>query len=87
MVRLSYVLVTPARNEEPFIEKTIESVTRQTVRPTRWVIVDDGSTDSTAAIVEGYRARHDWIELVRMPRHRDRSFAAKVFAWAAGSRL
>src|SRR5271166_5302750 len=38
-----YVLITPARNEEAFIEKTIESVIHQTVLPTKWVIVDDGS--------------------------------------------
>ena len=44
----SYVLVTPARNEEAFIQKTIESVIHQTVLPVKWVIVDDGSTDKTA---------------------------------------
>ena len=43
----SYVLITPARNEEAFIEKTIESMIRQTVLPMKWVIVDDGSTDKT----------------------------------------
>src|SRR5438876_8230077 len=43
-----YVLITPARNEEAFIEKTIEAVTRQTVLPIRWVIVDDGTPDGTA---------------------------------------
>ncbi len=42
---LTYVLITPARNEEAFIEKTIESVIHQTVLPVKWVIVDDGSTD------------------------------------------
>ena len=50
----AYVLITPARNEAAFIEKTIESVIQQTVLPTKWVIVDDGSTDNTAAIVSRY---------------------------------
>src|ERR1700745_4334835 len=79
-----YVLVTAARNEESFIEKTIESVIHQTVLPVKWVIVDDGSTDSTAQIVTRYLAQHPWMELVQAPQRRDRSFAAKVGAFNAG---
>jgi glycosyltransferase involved in cell wall biosynthesis len=79
-----YVLITPARNEEKFIENTIGSVTRQTHLPLKWVIVNDGSTDTTQAIVSGYLAKYDWIELVNLPSHRDRSFAAKVSAVGAG---
>ena len=80
-----YVLITPARNEEAFIEKTIESVIRQTVLPVKWVIVDDGSTDGTLTIVDRYLAQYPWIELVQMPQRRDhRSFAAKVEAFNAG---
>ena len=51
-----YVLITPARNEEAFIEKTIESMIHQTVAPLKWVIVDDGSTDRTPEIVSRYLA-------------------------------
>jgi glycosyltransferase involved in cell wall biosynthesis len=79
-----YVLITPARNEEAFIEKTIETVSRQTVVPSKWVIVNDGSTDATPEIVGRYLAKYDWIELVNLPAHRDRSFAAKVHAFNAG---
>jgi glycosyltransferase involved in cell wall biosynthesis len=81
---LPYVLITPARNEETFIGKTIESMIQQTELPLKWVIVDDGSTDSTAQIVERYLAQHPWMELVQMPQRRDRSFAAKVGAFNAG---
>jgi glycosyltransferase involved in cell wall biosynthesis len=81
---LSCVLVTPARNEEAFIETTIRSMVSQTVRPTRWVIVNDGSTDGTAKIARRYADLHDWIEVVEMPQHRDRSFAAKVHCFNAG---
>ncbi len=49
----AYVLITPARNEEAFIEKTIASVVSQTVLPARWVIVSDGSTDRTSEIISG----------------------------------
>ena len=82
--RLSYVLITPARNEASFVEKTIESVIRQTVLPLKWVIVDDASTDGTAEIVTRYLPKYPWIELVRMPARRDRSFAGKVGAFNAG---
>jgi glycosyltransferase involved in cell wall biosynthesis len=81
---LQYVLITPAHNEEAFIEKTIQSVVRQTILPVKWVIVNDGSTDSTASIVTRYLAKYDWIKLIEMPKRRDRSFAAKVHAFNAG---
>lgn len=81
---MNYVLITPARNEAAFIEKTLASMVAQTVLPERWVIVDDGSTDRTAEIVERYMKRHPWIELVRRPQHLDRNFAAKVHAVNAG---
>jgi glycosyltransferase involved in cell wall biosynthesis len=79
-----YVLITPARNEEAFIRKTIESVISQTHRPLKWVIVDDGSTDSTPDIVRPYLAQHPWIEMVRRPQRRERTFAAKAHAFRAG---
>jgi poly-beta-1,6-N-acetyl-D-glucosamine synthase len=80
----TYVLVTPARNEARFIELTIQSVVAQTVRPMKWVIVSDGSTDGTDAIVERYAAQYEWIELLRMPERQERNFAGKVFAFKAG---
>ena len=81
---LTYVLITPARNEEAFIEKTIESVIHQTFPPMKWVIVDDGSTDKTPEIISRYLAQYPWIEMVQMPPRRDRSFAAKVHSFNAG---
>ena len=62
-----YVLITPACNEEKFIEKTLQSVVKQTVLPVKWVIVNDGSTDATSSIVRPYLADHRWIELVDLP--------------------
>lgn len=83
---LRYVLITPARNEEAFIRLTIESVIHQTVLPERWVIVSDGSTDKTDEIVSEYITNHPWMELLRLPEKRDRSFAAKVTCFEAGRR-
>jgi biofilm PGA synthesis N-glycosyltransferase PgaC len=66
-----YLIVTPVRDEERFIESTIESVCQQTIRPTEWVIVDDGSTDGTGEILDRYAAQNAWITVIR---RRNRGF-------------
>src|SRR3982074_1832909 len=81
---MRYVLLTSARNEGKFIERTIRSVVAQTLLPERWVIVDDGSTDGTAKIVQNYVDRFPWIDLIRRPQRLDRSFAGKVQAFNLG---
>ncbi len=59
-----YIIISPVRDEEELIHKTIESVVHQTILPRQWVIVDDGSTDNTSAIVVSYQNKHPWIKLV-----------------------
>ncbi|CUS36563.1 conserved hypothetical protein [Candidatus Nitrospira nitrosa] len=81
---LQYVLITPARNEAQFIEQVINSLITQTIRPAKWVIVSDGSTDGTDEIVKRYIQIESWIELVRMPERRERHFAGKVHCFNAG---
>lgn len=81
---LTYVLITPARNEETYLERTIESVVNQTVLPARWVIVSDGSTDQTDAIATRHAAQHPWITVVTRPPRTVRDFAGKVSAFNAG---
>jgi len=81
---LTYVLITPARNEETFIEQTIKSVIMQTTLPVKWVIVSDGSTDGTDDIVKRYATQYTWIEFVRMPERTERHFAGKVNAFNVG---
>jgi len=80
----TYVLITPARNEAEFLEETIKCVVGQTLRPVKWVIISDGSTDGTDEIVTKYAAEHQWIELLRMPERTERNFAGKVHAFNAG---
>jgi glycosyltransferase involved in cell wall biosynthesis len=80
----SYVLITPARNEAQFIERTIQCMIVQTLPPIKWVIVSDGSTDGTDEIVAKYLPAHPWIELLRMPERSERHFAGKVKAFDAG---
>src|SRR5262245_3589924 len=81
---IKYVLISPARNEELLIRKLLDSVSSQTVLPERFIVVDDGSTDRTADIVQEYERRFPWIELVSHPNVAKRSFAGKVQAFNAG---
>jgi glycosyltransferase involved in cell wall biosynthesis len=77
-------LITPARNEEQLLELTIQSVIKQTIRPHKWVIVSDGSTDGTNELVTRYARDYGWIELVALPERKERHFAGKVHAFNAG---
>lgn len=79
----NYALITPARNEAAFIEKTLASVVKQTVLPKKWVVVSDGSTDETDAIVKKYAEAYDFIQLVRRD-STSRNFGNKVHAFRAG---
>jgi glycosyltransferase involved in cell wall biosynthesis len=75
-----FVLVTPAHNEAATIAQTIESVVSQTRRPSRWVIVSDGSTDATDSIVQAAAGRHPFLEFRRKEKLPGRNFAAKTMA-------
>jgi biofilm PGA synthesis N-glycosyltransferase PgaC len=59
-----YVLISPCRNEADYMRQTLDTVVAQSLRPTKWVIVDDGSTDETPAILAEYARKHEWIEIV-----------------------
>ena len=61
---MRYVVITPVRDEERYIESTIESILHQTILPAEWVIVDDGSSDRTGAIADRYAAQYPWIHVV-----------------------
>jgi poly-beta-1,6-N-acetyl-D-glucosamine synthase len=66
-----HVIITPVRNEEAHLQKTIDSVAAQTCRPALWIIVNDGSTDRTAEIAEIASLTYPWIQPLNRP---DRGF-------------
>ncbi|WP_337866676.1 glycosyltransferase family 2 protein [Ignavibacterium sp.] len=81
---MNYIIITPAKNEEKFIEKTIQSVISQTILPIKWVIVDDGSTDSTPDIIKKYLYNYSFIRLVQREKSTERHFGNKVYAIRRG---
>jgi len=60
-------VVIPAYNGARYLPLTLESVRGQTVENWELVVVDDGSTDGTAEVVEKYSERDSRIRLVRQP--------------------
>lgn len=82
-----YVLITPARNEQAYIANTIISVITQSIKPVKWVIVSDGSTDDTDSIVEKYASANSFIHLLKREGDPRRNFGSQVRAIQAGCRL
>lgn len=64
---INYIVITPVRNEQDNLPSTIESMLRQTILPQQWIIVDDGSTDGTAALLRTFSSRYPWITAVHRP--------------------
>ncbi len=74
----SYVIISPCRNEESFMRKTLDSVVGQTILPALWVIVDDGSSDLTPEILAEYAAKYSFIQLVSRENRGHRSVGPGV---------
>lgn len=66
-----YIVLSPVRNEEQYLPRTIESMAAQSVLPAQWMLIDDGSTDATPAIIDTAAARHPWIRALH---RKDRGF-------------
>lgn len=76
---MKYVIITPAKNEGQFIEKTLKSVIEQTILPQEWIIVDDGSNDTTYMIASEYAKKHKWIKVLKIENFEEqRSGGSKV---------
>ena len=85
MTENNYVLITAAYNEADHIGRTIESVLGQTLKPLKWVIVSDGSTDETDSIIRYYAERFSFIEFIRREKtDKADGFISKVMALKIG---
>jgi biofilm PGA synthesis N-glycosyltransferase PgaC len=59
------VIVSPVRDEQETLERTLRCMEAQTLKPVRWVVVDDGSTDHTPEILANAAARIPWLRVVK----------------------
>lgn len=73
-----YLIISPCRNEEAFMRNTLDSVAKQSIKPKKWVIVDDGSTDSTPQILKEYADKYSFIEVVTRDNRGHRSVGPGV---------
>jgi poly-beta-1,6-N-acetyl-D-glucosamine synthase len=67
-----YGAITPARDEQEFLPGLINSMTSQTRRPLRWVVIDDGSSDATPDILDAAARELPWLTVHHLPRARPR---------------
>lgn len=74
----NYVIISPVKDEEQHVERTLLSVIRQSLRPRRWIIVDDGSEDSTPEILKQYSQNNPWITLIPLLRRGERKPGSAV---------
>ena len=71
MSSAKYIVISPVRNEEQYLPQTIQCMAAQTAQPLCWLLIDDGSADSTGRIIDDAAARHPWLKAL----HRsDRGF-------------
>jgi glycosyltransferase involved in cell wall biosynthesis len=83
-----YLLITPVKNEERYVRRTLDSVIAQTLKPVQWIIVDDNSDDGTPAILAEYARRVDWIKIVKVERTGGRRLgSAEIAAFNFGLTL
>jgi len=75
-----YSVISPVKDEAQFLATTARSLISQTHRPTRWVIVDDGSTDETREIAEAFAREHDWISVIDSGKRQRRARGAPIVA-------
>ena len=59
----NFIMITPAKNEETFLPKVIESIASSTLTPNLWIIVDDNSSDKTPHILRDSAEIYDFIDL------------------------
>lgn len=74
----TYAVISPVKNEMPQVERTLATMCAQTVRPLRWILVDDSSTDGTRQLISRFAASHAWIRLICLEQNAPRQTGSRV---------
>lgn len=74
----TYSIISPVKNEVNNIQKTIDSVLSQTIKPTEWIIVDDSSTDGTELILKRVSEKFNWIKVVKCNENKLKDYSSRV---------
>ena len=81
----SFLIITPCYNEQDYIEFPLKSIINQTIKPNKWLIIDDGSTDSTQKIINEYAEKHNFIDYhYRQKPEGQAYFSSNVYAIMEG---
>lgn len=62
---MKLLIITPFKNEEVSVGQTLASIVKQTLYPTAWLLMDDGSVDDSPRIVREYAAQYSFIKYYR----------------------
>lgn len=79
---MSYILITPLKNEENHIQKLYETVLQQTIKPLCWVIVDSGSDDNTFQLSNQIAKKQKWIHVTKQIKFYERGYGHLNFSEA-----
>ena len=73
-----YIIISPVKNEDGFIKRTLESVCSQSLLPSLWLILNDNSIDNTEEIVLRYASKYSWIKLININDIKLKEYSSRV---------
>lgn len=79
---MSYILITPIKNEENNLQQLKETVLAQSLKPVLWVIVDSGSSDKSYQLSQDIFNTYDWIHIIKQKTFFEQGYGHKNFSQA-----
>ena len=64
---MNYAVLTPLRDEATELPRLARCLAAQLVRPVRWILIDNGSSDGTHEIASELARRYDWVRVLTVP--------------------
>lgn len=59
-----FTVISPVRNEADFLPQTVACMVQQSLRPTQWILVNDGSNDNTGNVLTHVAREHGWVTVI-----------------------